>query len=250
MVTVSHTMVVAAVPRAWFMGIAARLVGLAEESRAEGERILLPDGRVVPDIRLVTGRHLRPGAVYDASTADDKVRVTLREWDGRRGARLEQSITAVDTHLALDIAWQSLERPQLVEVSGETRQEGGPTLSGATGRARLRLDDWWTAAETGKAPGSTPVRARVDHAWARAEFGAAPRPHDAAGRWEMHVTVTVRGRRLLRPIGALVLPLARRPIRRALVRALDDLAEQWNEQLPRHTGRDPEQVVTALLAGP
>ncbi|MFF0221359.1 hypothetical protein ACFYTE_04115, partial [Streptomyces sp. NPDC004629] len=64
MVCVSHTVVVAPVPRTWFADTVALLERLAGDSRAEGDRVVLPDGRTVPDVRLAAGRHLRPGAEY------------------------------------------------------------------------------------------------------------------------------------------------------------------------------------------
>ncbi|MGJ3561250.1 hypothetical protein ACR6C2_35240 [Streptomyces sp. INA 01156] len=49
-------------------------------------------------------------------------------------------------------------------------------LSRPTGRARLRLDDWWTATDTGRAPRSAPLWARLECGAARAELLAVPRP--------------------------------------------------------------------------
>jgi hypothetical protein len=46
------------------------------------------------------------------------------------------------------------------------------------------------------------------------------------------VTVTVRGRRLLRPVAAVLLRLAEGRPRRTVARNLDALADQWNKRVP------------------
>ncbi|WP_431959911.1 hypothetical protein [Actinacidiphila sp. bgisy160] len=64
------------------------------------------------------------------------------------------------------------------------------------------------------------------------------------------MTVSVRGRWLLRPAAAVVARLARPWMRRALVRSLDGLAERWNEEVPKAVARGPLQWRAELLREP
>ncbi|MGW3511694.1 hypothetical protein [Streptomyces sp. NPDC000994] len=64
MVSVRHKVVVEPVPYPWLVDALAVIRTLAEESQADEQGLVLPDGQVIPDIRLTQGRHLRPGSVY------------------------------------------------------------------------------------------------------------------------------------------------------------------------------------------
>ncbi|MGW5969455.1 hypothetical protein [Streptomyces sp. NPDC055186] len=270
MVSLSHTVVLAPVPRDWFADVLAVLVDSAESSRVEAGRVLLPDGRVLPDVRLTGGRHLRPGAVYDAVLHEpgpehgdrpqpaeekrtpgdpgDSVRVTVREWNRRRGLRLGIDVSGADAVLVGEGILRSPDRPREAEIGGRARIDGvWSALSRPTGRARLRLDDWWTATDTGRAPRSAPLRARLECGAARAELRAVPRPDPVEDGWEVTVTVRVRGRRLFRPVAALALALARRRLQRALTDALEDLARHWNTEVPRLTAMDRDDIRREIL---
>ncbi|MFF3529085.1 hypothetical protein ACFYX5_20665 [Streptomyces rubiginosohelvolus] len=59
----AHTVTVAALDRGWFEEAAGALVDLLDASReGPGRSVLLADGRAVEGLRLLKGRHLRPGA--------------------------------------------------------------------------------------------------------------------------------------------------------------------------------------------
>ncbi|MGP3732840.1 DUF6299 family protein [Streptomyces sp. GDS52] len=270
MVSLSHTVVLAPVPRAWFVDALAVLVESAESGRAEEGQMLLPDGRVLSDMRLVEGRHLRPGAVYDvvldenengagdeAGGAEEKrvpgdlgdsLRVTVREWDRRRALRLGIAVSVADVGLVGEGALRSPDRPREAEISGQARIDGvWSALSRPTGRARLRLDDWWTATDTGRAPRSAPLWARLECGAARAELRAVPRPDPVEDRWEVTVTVRIRGRRLFRPVAALALGLGRRRLQRALTDALENLARDWNTEVPRLTAMGRDDIRREIL---
>jgi hypothetical protein len=91
--------------------------------------------------QLAAGRHLRSGAAYE----DGTVRVTVREWDGRRAVRAGL--------LELEGALKSVDRPRLIEVRGRSRAEAvTPLLSAFGGAASLRLDEWWAAMDGGRPP--------------------------------------------------------------------------------------------------
>ncbi|MFJ8791899.1 hypothetical protein [Streptomyces sp. NPDC102462] len=232
--------------------------------------MVLPDGRTVPDVRLAAGRHLRPGAVYvvqhtdaddDAAdagagpkggpAADTTVRVTVREWDPRRALRLRLALADTELNGVLDATLTSPHRPRLLEVSGSVRTDAArPVLSRAAGRARVRFDDWWDAADTGRLPRRAPARARLDHPFVRVEARAVPRPGRPDGRWEIDVTVSVRGRLLLRPVAAVALRVVRRRLHRVLARTLDEWARQWNARLPELTAMDRARLTRALLGEP
>ncbi|WP_437025456.1 hypothetical protein [Streptomyces sp. enrichment culture] len=66
MVTLRHTVLLTPVPRAWSADALATALDVVESTRAEADgRLVLPDGRPVPDVRLTGGRHLRRGAVHE-----------------------------------------------------------------------------------------------------------------------------------------------------------------------------------------
>ncbi|MFJ5897113.1 hypothetical protein ACIQFZ_16905 [Streptomyces sp. NPDC093064] len=287
MVSVRHKVVVEPVPYAWLVDALAVIRTLAEESQADEQGLVLPDGQVIPDIRLIHGRHLRPGSVYltevdveievedddgddgdgdgnakaDANAdwsgismdaeASETVQITVREWDHRRAVRLELALVPAEMDVELDAALRSPDRPNLVEISG--RAGGGAaacTRFGMAGRARVRLDDWWPAADTDRTPPSAPAAARLDHPWFRADMRAVPRPSPDDGRWQIHVTISLRGRRLLRPVAAVVLTVAARRIRRSVVRTLDNLAAQWNDRVPHLVAMNADQLRETLLSAP
>ncbi|MBL3669839.1 hypothetical protein JL475_28420 [Streptomyces sp. M2CJ-2] len=278
MVSLSHTVVLAPVPRAWLVDALAAVVESGESSSVEAGRVLLPDGGVLPDVRLIEGRHLRPGAVYDAvldenegksengdgdgpgtaaggaekkRTPEDpgeSVRITVREWDRRRALRLGIAVSGADAVLVGEGTLRSPDRPREAEIKGSARIDGvWSALSRPTGRARLRLDDWWTATDTGRAPRSAPLRARLECGAARAELRAVPRPDPVEDRWEVTVTVRIRGRRLFRPVAALALRLGRRRLQRALTDALEDLAVHWNTEVPRLTAMGRDDIRREIL---
>ncbi|WP_189706239.1 hypothetical protein, partial [Streptomyces anandii] len=220
MLRIHHTVALAPVPRRWPADALEVIRTQVEETEAKGHRLLLPDGRPLRDVRLAEGRHLRPGAVYVVGEPDAEPattvrntpgRITIAQWDRRRAVRLSLSLTDADTHVTADIALTSPDRPRLLEASGRVRTAGGA----ARGRVRVRLDDWWSAAEGGRTSPTAPATARLDHRLLRAELRAVPRPSPDGEGWEAHITISLRGRSLLRPLAAVVLALTGRWTRRA-----------------------------------
>ncbi|MFH9983196.1 hypothetical protein ACH4ND_29000 [Streptomyces sp. NPDC017179] len=270
MLSVKHTVVVEPVPYPWLVDAVTVIRTLVEECRVDEQGFVLSDGQVLRDIRLIQGRHLRPGSVYviengagegkaaaDAEgTRKDKAadpsgtaRITVGAWDHRRAVHLELTVAEDDMATELDVTLKSPDRPALVEIAGRTRGGAAPLkLFEMAGRARVRLDDWWPAADSDRIPPSAPASARLDHRWVRADVRAVPRPSRHDGRWDIQITVSLRGRRLLRPLAAIVLTVAARRIRRAVVRSVDDLAAQWNDRVPRLVAMDADQLREALLS--
>ncbi|MEU6839622.1 hypothetical protein ABZ941_30680 [Streptomyces rubiginosohelvolus] len=79
----AHTVTVAALDRGWFEEAADALVDLLDASReGPGGTVVLADGRAVEGLRLLKGRHLRPGARYGEVPA-------AREGAGKAGTGAE-----------------------------------------------------------------------------------------------------------------------------------------------------------------
>ncbi|WP_149546907.1 hypothetical protein [Streptomyces marokkonensis] len=253
MVALRHTVVLAPVPRPWLADAVAVLLDLAESTRAEAGRLVLRDGRTVPDVRLAEGRHLRPGAVYESTgdgdvEAGEPVRITVGEWNRRRALRLALAVSAPDAGAAVRGTLHRPDRPRLVEIGGRARVENvWSPLSRVSGGARLRCDDWWAAADTGRSARTAPLRARAECGAARAELRVVPAPGRLDGRWDVTVTVRLRGRRLYRPVAAVALRLARSRLQRSLAGALDELAARWNTELPRLVAMGPDALREAVL---
>ncbi|WP_407111376.1 hypothetical protein ACE1N8_27900 [Streptomyces sp. DSM 116494] len=253
MVALRHTMVLTPVPRPWLVDALAVLLDLAEDTRAEAGRVLLPDGREVPDVRIVTGgRHLRPGAVYE-STAEGEPgetgRITVEQWNRRRALRLALAVSAPDGAFALRGTLHRPDRPRLLEIDGRARVENvWSALSRVSGAARLRCDDWWAAADTGRTTRTAPLSARVECGAARADLRAVPEPGGPDGHWDVTVTVRLRGRWLLRPVAAVALRLGRRRLRQSLARALDEWAARWNDVVPALVATGPDALRQEILA--
>src|SRR5690606_20489270 len=164
-----------------------------------GGRVVLPDGRPVPDVRLAEGRHLRRGAVYEADGGDDgsveaaagqetapeeRIRVTVAEWDRRRALRLDIASTGAEGEITARCALRGPDRPRDADVTGRAHLEGvWAPLSRFEGRARLQLDDWWAATDTGRVPRTAPLRVRLRCGIARADLRVTPAPAPADGHW-------------------------------------------------------------------
>ncbi len=250
MVALRHTLPLAPVPGPWLVDALAVLLDLAEDSRAEAGRVLLPDGREVPDVRLAEGRHLRPGAVYEGTEEEtaETVRVTVEQWNRRRAVRLAAVVRSPDGAVTVRGALHRPDRPRRFEAEGNARlPHAWPPLSRVRGRVRLLCGDWWAAGE-GRAVRGAPLRASVECGAARAELRAVPAPDGVDGAWAVRVTVRVRGRGLYRPLAAVALLLGRRRLRRCLAEALDRFAERWNAEVPALPAMGPGELRRAVLA--
>lgn len=252
MVALRHTLVLAPVPGPWLVDALAVLLDLAEDSRAETGRVLLPDGREVPDVRLAEGRHLRPGAVYDVCESTEEetaetVRVTVEQWNRRRALRLAADVRSPDGAVTVRGALHRPDRPRRFEAEGSARiAHVWPALSRVKGSVRLLCGDWWAAGE-GRSVRGAPLRASVECGAARAELRAVPAPDGVDGAWAVRVTVRVRGRRLFRPPAAVALLLGRRRLRRCLAEALDRFAERWNAEVPALLAMGPGELRREVL---
>ncbi|MEU3948575.1 hypothetical protein [Streptomyces sp. NPDC029526] len=342
MVSLRHTVLLTPVPRAWPADALAVALDVVEATRPEADgRLVLPDGRPVPDVRLTGGRHLARGAVYEvepgagvardggpetvpdtgpkahgapasavgdtvtpaleghpAAAAGDtarearpgdagrtgrtggtgshpgrtahaprepaaggsgeaaapehsghpeRVRVSVEEWNRRRALRLGVTTTGPEGEITADFALRAPDRPRVVEVAGRAHLAGVmPLLSRFEGRALLRFDDWWEAADTGRTSRSAPLRARLRCGAARADLRATPRP-GPEGTWQVTVTARIRGRHLFRPVAALVLAFVHAHLRRAFADGLERMARDWNEEAPRLTAMPADALRREML---
>ncbi|QHY95289.1 hypothetical protein SSPS47_09145 [Streptomyces sp. S4.7] len=278
MVHLKYTVAVESVPRRWFEQAVVTLYDLVAETRTEDGRLLLADGREVPDVRLVRGDHLRPGAVYEV---DDDAHVRVEEWDRRSAVRVAQHVTDGAVTAEIEALLKGVERPREAELrgslsSGGTSGTSGPTgtnrwasLQRATGTSHIRLDDWWDAASqewppqgSGKEravnrPASpsapAPLEARLDHRLGRVTVRARP-GQLPDGRWAIRVSLTARGRSLLRPLTAVALLVTARALRRHFTRTLDTTAARWNDVVPGLVSQEMphlrERILTTALETP
>ncbi|MFJ3277305.1 hypothetical protein [Streptomyces halstedii] len=258
MARLQHTVTVAALDRCWFEECAALLLDVVESTRTGPDGTLLEGGEPVPGVRLVKGRHLRAGARYtvtqdpapptpgEAPQAPvETLTIGIREWRRSTAIAVEQRVASADAVGRVTLRLRTPDRPSGLEARCTLRDPAGSFLRRISGRARIDLAAWWAAvaAPAGALPAARPpVSARARHPLGRADLSIAVRPAGdgarkagtdgrkaGAGAWEVGVTVTVRGRALLRPPAALVLLLFRVPLKRAFRQGIDETAARWNE---------------------
>ncbi|XQE81721.1 hypothetical protein ACN24L_26100 [Streptomyces microflavus] len=248
-----HTVTVAALDRHWFEEAAGAVVDLFEGSREQGGAILLPDGRPIHGLRLLKGRHLQPGAQYgDAPEADGKPgapgapvtsgpagapvvqeAIVLREWRPSRTVEVESLMAEESLSVRVGVRLREPRTPRALEVSLDGHNPKGGSLYRFSGRARADLHAWWAALDRpSSAPPAAraPVVGRAVHRLAKARLTVTPRPADD-GSWQVSVVLSVRGRWLLRPVAAVALVFARKPVERGFREGVDSAAEEWAEML-------------------
>ncbi|PZT76236.1 MULTISPECIES: hypothetical protein [unclassified Streptomyces] len=233
MAVLRHSVTVLAVGPELVDALASLLCDVAESTRARGTTVLMPDGQPVPDLRLVKGRHLRAGARYEIGGPGDAERMALRvrEWRRTAAVEVEQAIGAPDLNARLTLRLAAPDRPRLFEARGRMwGPEGSGALRRGSGRARIELGAWWSAAALppGAPPAArAPATARLRHPLGEARLHL--RPRDAGdGRWLVEAAASVRGRWLLRPVAAVALLLAGGQVRRGFRDAVEQAAEHWN----------------------
>ncbi|MQY34454.1 hypothetical protein SRB17_24230 [Streptomyces sp. RB17] len=249
---ISHSVIVASVPRPWFEQAAVVLLDVLRGIRAEEGRVLLPDGRAIPGVRLVKGEHLAPGAVYEVEPEDerrqepDRLRIVERRSGGDRAVRLEHVLGDEGTVTVLAGTLHTSARPVAAELHGSMAAVGRwASLRRAQGDARVDLRAWWEAA-AGRRCNGTPFEARLEHRLAGATLWAVPRPH-GDGRWEVRLVLSLRGRSLLRPVAAVGLLLFRGRLRQAFADTVDRMARVWNATVPETASQDKGRLRARIL---
>ncbi|MGW6588890.1 hypothetical protein [Streptomyces globisporus] len=259
----AHTVTVAALDRGWFEEAAGALVDLLDASREGPDgAVVLADGRAVDGLRLLKGRHLRPGARYGevpaapgtaatpTEAADSSARasgagdsaaapssVVLRAWRPSHSVEMESLVVEDGLSLKVGLRLSEPRRPRAVELSLSGHQPGGGSLYRFSGRAKADLAAWWAAVDrlpSAPPAARAPVAGRAVHRLAKARLTLTPRPAED-GSWRIAVVLSVRGRWLLRPVGAVVLLFARGPLERGLREAAESAAAAWNTALAELT---------------
>ncbi|MFI0872854.1 hypothetical protein ACH4TM_00345 [Streptomyces parvus] len=271
----AHTVTVAALDRGWFEEAAGALVDLLDASReGPGGSVVLTDGRPVEGLRLLKGRHLRPGARYgevpaapegagevpvehaDAGAGDSPgapQAVVLRTWRPSHSVEVESLVEEDGMSLKVGLRLSEPRRPRAVELSLSGQKPGGGSLYRFSGRGKADLAAWWAAADrlpSAPPAARAPVSGRAVHRLAKARLTLTPRPAED-GSWRITVVLSVRGRWLLRPVGAVVLFFARGPVERGLREAAESAAEEWNTALaeltPLHGEALRAEIADALV---
>ncbi|MFF7492093.1 hypothetical protein [Streptomyces rubiginosohelvolus] len=276
----AHTVTVAALDRGWFEEAADALVDLLDASReGPGGTVVLADGRAVEGLRLLKGRHLRPGARYGevpaaregagtgAEAADGPAAlacgtgdspavpqaVVLRAWRPSHSVEVESLVVEEGMSLKLGLRLSGPRRPRAVELSLAGHQPGGGSLYRFSGRGKADLAAWWAAVDRlpiAPPAARPPASGRAVHRLAKARLTLTPRPAED-GSWRITVALSVRGRWLLRPVGAVVLFFARGPLERGLREAAESAAAEWNTALaeltPLHGEALRAEIADALV---
>ncbi|MFE9300086.1 hypothetical protein [Streptomyces sp. NPDC006856] len=301
----THTVTVAALDRGWFEEAAGALVDLLDTSR-EGPAgsVVLADGRAVAGLRLLKGRHLRPGARYGevpaapegaarktgpavpegaAGEAGPAVEAAggaalasgpadgpaapvsgagdspaaqafvLRSWRPSHSVEAESLVVEDGMSLRTGLRLSRPRRPRAVELSLAGHRAGGGSLYRFSGHGQADLAAWWAAVDRLPAAlpaARPPVTGRAVHRLAKARLTLTPHPADD-GSWRITVALGVRGRWLLRPVGAVVLFFARGPLERGLREAAQGAAAEWNRALaeltPLHGDALRAEIADALV---
>ncbi|MER5819379.1 MULTISPECIES: hypothetical protein [Streptomyces] len=261
MARLTHTVTVAPLDRGWFEEAAGTLVDLLDGSRARADgSVLLADGRAVAGLRLLKGRHLRAGARYGETPepvkpgADGCVpapgpsatvgAVVLRAWRPAHSVEVESRVAEDGLALRLKVRLSEPRRPRALGLSLSGHRPAGGSLYRFSGRGAADLAAWWAAVDrlpSALPAARPPVTARAAHRLAKARLTVTPHPADD-GSWRISVVLSVRGRWLLRPVGAVALFFARRPVERGFREAVENAAAQWNTALAELTPRHGEAL--------
>ncbi|SCD32765.1 hypothetical protein GA0115253_100029 [Streptomyces sp. Termitarium-T10T-6] len=290
----AHTVTVEALDRGWFEEAAGALVDLLDASReGPGGSVVLADGRPVEGLRLLKGRHLRPGARYGEVPAvpeeagevpvehaageasvehagageapvehaaaeagdspDAPQAVVLRTWRPSHSVEVESLVEEDGMSLKVGLRLSEPRRPRAVELSLSGHKPGGGSLYRFSGRGKADLAAWWAAVDrlpSAPPAARAPVSGRAVHRLAEARLTLTPRPAED-GSWRITVVLSMRGRWLLRPVGAVVLFFARGPVERGLREAAESAAGEWNTALaeltPSHGEALRAEIADALV---
>ncbi|MFJ6613124.1 hypothetical protein ACIQPT_22920 [Streptomyces sp. NPDC091289] len=258
-----HTVSVAALDRGWFEEAAGTLVGLLDASRERDGAILLADGRAVDGARLLKGRHLQPGARYgsvpDPAEADEaqdaaaaspvsEEAAVLREWRPSRSIEVESLMEDESFAVRAKIRLRDPLKPRALELSLSGHNPKGGSLYRFSGRGKADLAAWWAAVDrphTAPPAARAPVSGKAVHRLGKARLTVTPRPAED-GSWQVCVVLGVRGRWLLRPVGAVALFFARGPMTRGFREAVESAAEEWNTTLAELTPLHGEALRTEI----
>ncbi|WP_396449299.1 hypothetical protein [Actinomadura sp.] len=231
-----HQIKLEAVSREWVEEYVAALHREIEKLSFHKRRLV--EGGAGFGVRLLKGKHIRPGTGYRIAFADDEVEpldlhVAAWDFDGRN--RIEFS-----TPDDVQTGWVEIDSARKVGAvragfAGEF--EGLPAV---TAEAEADLGRWW----------STGALLRVSAAHPVGEAGlTADRAADEGGQWTVHVAATVAGLAWARHLVALAGLLSGPALRRSFRENADAFAEKWNGAAPGSgpAGQAAASTLRALL---
>ncbi|MFE7055247.1 hypothetical protein ACFVAO_08505 [Streptomyces californicus] len=176
--------------------------------------------------------------------------VVLRAWRPAHSVEVESRVAEDGLALRLKVRLSEPRRPRALDLSLSGHRPAGGSLYRFSGRGTADLAAWWAAVDrlpSALPAARPPVTARAAHRLAKARLTVTPHPADD-GSWRISVVLSVRGRWLLRPVGAVALFFARRPVERGFREAVENAAAQWNTALAELTPRYGE-ALRAEIAG-
>ncbi|MFI1804444.1 hypothetical protein ACIQJW_15855 [Streptomyces californicus] len=178
--------------------------------------------------------------------------VVLRAWRPAHSVEVESRVAEDGLALRLKVRLSEPRRPRALDLSLSGHRPAGGSLYRFSGRGTADLAAWWAAVDrlpSALPAARPPVTARAAHRLAKARLTVTPHPADD-GSWRISVVLSVRGRWLLRPVGAVALFFARRPVERGFREAVEKAAAQWNTALaeltPRHGDALRVEIADAL----
>ena len=243
-------LVLASVPRGWL----ERLVNEFCETFVALE---VQDGLLVSEsgeamgVRLAEGRHATVGARYQDAEASESslTEVVLTGWDRTGETSVKIRNRSAGGTSVYDVRLHSVASPRMVIAEGAHQGTRARLrrLTRVSWTARLDLEQWWMRADSpvdrGKA---APLIIEISHPFARGVVLAVPR-HNGDEHWAVVLTVSLKGRFVLRPLAAAALLLARRTIHRMLQQELETLAKEWNTAVPDALKKDPRDFIRREL---
>lgn len=170
--------------------------------------------------------------------------VVLRAWRPAHSVEVESRVAEDGLALRLKVRLSEPRRPRALGLSLSGHRPAGGSLYRFSGRGAADLAAWWAAVDrlpSALPAARPPVTARAAHRLAKARLTVTPHPADD-GSWRITVVLSMRGRWLLRPVGAVALFFARRPVERGFREAVENAAAQWNTTLAELTPRHGEAL--------
>jgi len=216
-----QTVVLEPVTRAWF----DQAVGLCFDTLTE----------------YFTGTGDPPAADTEYKLPDSATRVYLESWQQDGETAVRGWSVDVDGASVWSARLDSFGNPRTAALSGEFRARGFGIgwMSAMSGTAHVDLPTWWDGTvRKGVGPAIT---GQADQTFARGRGSIAVAPA-LGGRWQVTVSVAVRGRGLLRPLGAVALLFARVKINRQFRKVMTEFAQLWNEQVPTLRTRNQDEL--------
>jgi len=182
-----------------------------------------------------------PAAEVQYEMPDSPTKVHLDSWqrDGEIAARWwkADSEGAVIGTARLD----SPGSPRTAEVTADYRGAGlvQGWLTKVSGTLQVDMQTWWNGTARQGIDPAVAGRFRQTFAHGGGTIAVAPAP---GGRWEVTVRVTVHGRGLLRPVGAMTFLFARGKLKRLFAKMVTEFAQSWNKEVPRLRTMTPDEL--------